>query len=320
MRHVTSTQERRDPPDAVMRQPITRADALEDLEGTCIALRFLDIESRRIALWHAAPRSGTGGAGLLFLHGVTYSSLSVFDLAVPGYDRHEFSALLRTAQADFHGFSIDLSGYGLSTSRDYAPQFADTCSEVSEAARQIRKLFALRSLTVVGWSYGAQLAARVVGTSKAADKCVFYGAFWGGGPTGRPVGGKVGVVPPGDRRRNTGTHAGADFRTPAHFDPNVKARFVERALQVDSTSPVAPLHHYAQGAPLFDPRLISCPILACYGSSDSSACDEDLDAMFATMPHRRAVRRCYDAADHNVHLGHQRQAFYESLFNFVDAC
>jgi pimeloyl-ACP methyl ester carboxylesterase len=305
------------PGATVAREPVDSGALQRDLVGTGLALHRLPVEQRQLALWHAPPAAGEGATGLLFLHGVTYSSLSVFDLAVPGHHRAEFSALLRAGAAGLHAMSLDLSGYGLSGARSRSPTFADTCGEVAQVLQQVRSLFKVQRLYGVGWSYGAQVMARVAARPGLLDGLVFYGAFWGGGSAGRPQGARVIRVPPGDRRRNTAEHAGGDFSTPAHYAPLVRSRFIERALQVDPTSPVAPLQHYALHEPLFAPQEIDCPVLACHGAADRSACGEDLRAMFAAMPHHHVLHRCFDGADHNVHLGHQRNAFFDTLFDFA---
>lgn len=270
-----------------------------------------------LAVWYK-PSVRPSRRALLLLHGLTYSSMSVFDLLVPAAPRGEFSAMLRFALAGIDVYAVDMEGYGLSESRGGCTPLHRYCADVAQVAHWISDRSGLRP-AVLGWSCGALTAARVAtDASSAISACVFYGSFWGGGQAGRPANSREINIPPGERRVNSHAHAQGDFVTTEFYDASVRSRFAERALEIDASSPIAYLHHMAAGDPLFDPREIAVPFLAIRGSHDRSSTAADMHELLARIPHDRKRFAEVPRSDHVAHMQHCRNAFYETIARFLD--
>lgn len=268
---------------------------------------------RVLAVWRAAV---PGGPPALLLHGVTYSSRSVFDLAVPGHPREEYSLMRALAGRGHDIYALDFAGYGLS---DDDPA-ADLSSHVADTAHVLAAIESRtgRKPALVGWSWGAQVAAALANRHPTAlRRLVFWGSFWGGGTAGRPAP-MAAMTAPSDRRRlNTPEHAAADFVTPANYEESVRHSFVRQALRIDPTSPVVGRVEVAAGVPLHDPTGVRVPILIVYGADDPMAIPADLAEYLDRVPHPdKAVVRIPDS-DHNTQFGRGRRRLADALDSFL---
>jgi len=276
--------------------------------------------SRALALWScaAAAQDADRPAPVLLLHGVTYSAMSVFDLAVPGRDRRDYSLIARLAAAGLDSFALDFAGYGLSDSDPDTRRVTDHVDQTRAAVAEIRRRTGRRPV-VVGWSWGGQVVGRL-GATVTGDEIagiVFWGAQWGGGPAGRPEFIRRMTPPPAPRRRNTVAHAGADFRTPAHYDPAVRDAFVEWARFLDPTSPTLGLSELLAAMPLFDPGRFRVPTLVLHGSHDQVVIEEDIVAMLRAIPAPGTERKIVPGGDHNAQYNHCRQAVVARIAEFA---
>lgn len=263
---------------------------------------------RRLAVWHQPQPE----APVLLLHGVTYSSRSVFDLAVPGHPREEYSLIRGLAARGHDVYALDLAGYGMS---DDDP-LADLGSQVRDVRHVLDEIRDRTGITpaLLGWSWGAQVAARLANEHPDRLRAlVFWGSFWGGGSVARPVT----APPPGGRRVNTVEHAAADFATPAHYDAFVRDAFVRMALVVDPTSPVVGRVEVAAGVPLHDPARISVPLLALRGSHDPICDPVDLAEYVARVPHGDKALVEIAGSDHNTQFSHGRHELVDHLDEFL---
>jgi alpha-beta hydrolase superfamily lysophospholipase len=271
-----------------------------------------------LALWSA--QAGPNAPSVLLLHGVTYSSLSVFDLAVPGAPRHEFSLLLTLAKMGLAAYALDAEGYGLSGARPEGSTLSGSASDLAAAIDAVSMRHQGARVALIGWSWGAQVAARFLSRDAPeapVSHLVFWGSCWGAGPAGPPEALR-GLEPPSVHRRvNTATHAGADFRTPGTYSPEVREAFVTRALQLDPTSPTLGLHAVARALPLHDPERIRVPVLAVHGEHDPMASPADLRDWLARIGNERRAYIRIAGADHNVQLSYARAALAGEITAFV---
>ncbi|WP_309676076.1 alpha/beta hydrolase [Halomonas eurihalina] len=256
------------------------------------------------------------GVPVLLLHGVTYSAASVFDLAVPGYERADFSTLLQLTWRGLDTWALDFAGYGLSGPRPYpdTETINDYVAQVRAASIEIEARTGVLPV-LVGWSWGAQVASRFAGHyPKSCPGLVFWSGLWGGS-------GMINYMrevrfPKEVRRRNTPTHAAADFRTPVAYAPEVRTAFISHALSLDPTSPTTGLRETVLNMPLHNPVNITCPVLAIHGELDPVVQIDDITDYVAALasPHKWHIR--LPGADHNAQFGHDRNRLFDAIADF----
>ena len=279
-------------------------------------IRVIPLEWRgtRLALLRRAnPR----GRPVLLLHGVTYSSASVFDLDVPGHDRSSYSTFMQLAARGMDCWSLDFAGYGFSETHVYnrMEMPGDYVAQVRDAADHVRSRTG-KAPVLIGWSWGAQVASRAVAYHpEAFSGLVFWGGFWGG--SGRLDQARKRALPTGERRCNTIEHAGADFLTPGNFRPEVKQAFVHHGLCLDPTSPTAGIVHSTLNLPLHDPGRIRRPTLVVHGSNDPVVDPDDIKDYAAGLGRNLAAHYCIPNADHNAQYSENRHMLFDCLADFA---
>jgi pimeloyl-ACP methyl ester carboxylesterase len=291
------------------------------LEARVRGIERIDVtmlDGLRLAVWCSGLERRDAKAIIVLLHGVTYSSLAVFDLVIPGMPRHAFSTLLALAQASYIACAVDMDGYGFSEARPRLASISDYSDDLAAVCSALRSVAPRLPLVLLGWSWGGQVASHCCGTYEAADALVFYGSLWGGGPSGLPERFRNGVLPPSPRRTNSIEHAGADFANPAHYDAQAKRAFVQRALCIDPTSPVGGIYEVARGEPLHSPAALKAPSLVIHGDHDPIISAGDILDFYHAIPHARKTYAVVPKADHNAHLGHARLRFLQILCDFLE--
>jgi pimeloyl-ACP methyl ester carboxylesterase len=102
------------------------------------------------------PKESAGA--ILFVHGSSMAAQPTFDLQVPG--RPDSSAMNWFARRGFDCWSVDMEGYGRSTTdRDNNAPIAQGADDCYAAAGYIQKLRGKRPFLVYGISSGALRAA-----------------------------------------------------------------------------------------------------------------------------------------------------------------
>lgn len=266
-------------------------------------------------------RSGPIGNApqILLLHGVTYSSTSVFHLQVDGQAPEEYSMILKLGQLGIGTWALDFSGYGLSdthpnqkeeTIKDYVDQVRCAVEHIHQQSGQYP--------VVAGWSWGAQVASLAVAKfPNIFSGLIFWSGIWGG--SGKANSLKMAKLPIAHRRINTTEHAGADFSTPLSFTAEVKAAFVKKALMVDPSSPTTGIRETIEHMPLHDPLQITIPTLVIQGENDAVVNPDDITAYYHSLASKN-VHYEVISADHNAQFSNQRFALVQSIENFTHGC
>ncbi|MCW7762562.1 alpha/beta hydrolase [Photorhabdus luminescens] len=253
---------------------------------------------------------------ILMLHGVTYSSSSVFHLSVPGYSIEEYSLILQLAKVGIGCWALDFAGYGLS---DTSPNqkhetIEDYVDQVSIAIKLIYQQTGQRPI-VAGWSWGAQVASKLAEKeSNNISGLVFWGGLWGG--TGQASHIRNLSLPSKSRRINTAEHASADFKTPSAFDKVVKNAFIIEALFVDPSSPTTGVRETINNIPLHEPSHINAPTLVIHGELDPVSGTQDTIDYVSNLGTFQTRYLVIPESDHNVQFNHNRYQLYEALAEF----
>jgi pimeloyl-ACP methyl ester carboxylesterase len=264
---------------------------------------------------------------LLLLHGLTYSTMAVFDLAVPGRARAEYSLLLRLAGLGIETYALDFPGHGLSSAD---PDGTEDITNGVKVGHQVRSVAtALRWIgeqhsvrpVLLGWSWGAKVAARCANQyPDLLSGLIYWSPYWPtvatGSPTEvRPVSGRTG------RRVNTVEDAASGFVTPGAFEPVVRDAFIQRALQVDPTSPVIVDRTSPRLNPPFDPRHLPMPVLLVQGANEpwksGRVRDFEEGKVLSSLPNAASRRVVIPNSDHNIQFGFARHQFDRVILEFI---
>jgi len=296
----------------------------EDLNAYARKLELVDIQ-RHMVSWQGAQLSllQTGpktGSQVLLLHGVTYSSASVFHLDVPGKASDEYSLILKLG-LQLGCWALDFAGYGFSDThhKQKDENIEDYVEQVKQAVEYIQECTNAKPI-VIGWSWGGQVASRYAGTyGDTISGLVFWGALWGGtGQQAEFV--KSLSLPEFHRRINTTLHAGADFKTPDTFDLSIKEAFVERALKQDPTSPTTGVRETAYNLPLHSPAAITIPTLVLHGEHDFVTQSDDVAHYFEALSSVNKQYMIIGNADHNAQFSFAREELINALVSFSMEC
>lgn len=287
-----------------------RASLASEVAAVGIAhLQIPCVDGLPLAVWTAGPGLEAQRPVVLLVHGATFSTLCTYDLAVPGLPRWSCSALLRMAQAGCTTIGVDLAGYGSSARRQQhgsvEQDSGDLCAVMDAVRGRTRA-----PLVLVGWSWGAQLAA-AVSIQRQVEGLVFYSSRW---HPEKPDAALVGREIPQWRTPNR-LAAGWDFVTPSNYEPEVRDAFVARGLTLEPSVPTVALR--AEGTTVFAPGDVSCPVLLVAGADDPSADEGDRQAMLGALKNESSRELVVAGADHNVHLGRRRDRFYQDVSTFV---
>ena len=133
---------------------------------------------------HLAGSSFAPERIVLFVHGATFPSESMFDIDLPGG-----SWMDHAARRGFDTYLLDIRGYGRSTrpkTMDEPPEknapFAgasDAVRDISAAVEFILKRRGVKSLNLVGWSWGTTtMAGYAAANPDKVEKLVLYAPVW----------------------------------------------------------------------------------------------------------------------------------------------
>lgn len=136
----------------------------------------LFVRNKHLAAWSKPAPNRT----ILFIHGATFSGSATFDLQVGGESWMDW-----LARRGYDVYSVDLRGYGRSdrppamkTDANANPPIANTeaaLDDVAKIVEFIRSRQSLEKVTLVGWSWGATLAARyAILAPDKVDRLVLY--------------------------------------------------------------------------------------------------------------------------------------------------
>jgi pimeloyl-ACP methyl ester carboxylesterase len=121
---------------------------------------------------------------VLFVHGATYPSETIFDINLPGGSWVEY-----VARSGYDVYFVDIRGYGRSTRPGAMdapatenPPFATTADAVKDVGSAIDFILKRRNsskLNLIGWSWGtALMAGYTMNNNERVNKLVLYGPLW----------------------------------------------------------------------------------------------------------------------------------------------
>jgi alpha-beta hydrolase superfamily lysophospholipase len=241
---------------------------------------------------------------VILCHGITYSSLAVYDIPIQGYSFCEWLALY-----GYRVFMPDYLGYGKSIySEDIKINSESAVRDLELTVDYIKESGCKGNIGIVGWSWGAQVAGLYVQkTSNVPSALVLYGFKWHIDRSTLPV-----IT--GNRRNNDENHLKSDFAVPQTILPDVLEMYVRRALDIDPTSPNGPRVEVLKKDSFLTPELIRIPTLIVHGHLDPGLDWNDSLLFF----NRVGSPEKYYSVIYGAHPLHMEKN-YRQLLNVLDA-
>lgn len=271
---------------------------------------YIDVDNNsKIALHHIANSSNLDKKerkAIILCHGITYSSLAVFDIPIEG-----FSFAERLANSGYDVFMPDYLGYGKSIyEKSVVVDVASAGRDLDLSLKFIRDLEKYSNLYLVGWSWGAQVAGKYAMEGEVrVDKLVLYGFKWHVKTEGLPE-------IRGDWRKNDINHLKADFAEPSTIIPEVLEEYFKRALELDPESSNGPRKEVLKRNYFLEPEHIKIPTLIVHGHKDPGLDVNDSIEFYARLKCIKYYSIIYGA--HPIHMEINYWQLIEIMRNFLD--
>jgi len=267
---------------------------------------YINIDaSNKIALhYFHCKENNSNNQAIILCHGITYSSLAVFDIPIKG-----FSFAERLVQLGYDVFMLDFLGYGKSIHGD------DVSVNVSTAIRDldisvsfIRHYKTYKYLNIIGWSWGTQVVGRYISLgAKSINRLVLYGFKWH-----MPTNGMV--EESAKWRINDINHLQSDFTVPETTLPDVMEKYFNVALEIDPTSPIEPRNEILKCNSFVNPDKIKIPTLIVHGHDD-----QGLDLIDSIKFYEKLKCIKYYSIIYGAHPIHMEKNFWQ-LLEIINNC
>lgn len=256
-----------------------------------------------------STNNGNKDAAILILcHGITYSSLAVYDIPIDGVSFAEEMAYL-----GYNVFMPDYLGYGNSYDGKNANVTMDTAvRDVQITIEFIRQSGFKGNIALLGWSWGAQVAGHLATRYEHNEISVLilYGFKWHIDCSKLSNANEM-------RRVNTADHLKQDFTVLDNISKDVIDTYIDTALKVNPTSPNGPRNELISNKRLaVVPTLINIPTMVIHGNDDEGVDLDDNMKFFSkiTCTEKQYIT-IYGA--HALHLEKTYKRFIRVVNNFI---
>jgi pimeloyl-ACP methyl ester carboxylesterase len=280
---------------------------------------------------------------VLFVHGSTYPADTSFDLPLDGLSWMDY-----IAQRGFDVYLLDLRGYGRSTRppemdqpAEKNPPLVTTDVAVKDVAAVVDNILARRrvpKINLIGWSWGTTIMASYTSQhNDKVEKLVLYAAQWlrstpplmggGDGPlgayrtvtmssakarwlTGVPENKKADLIPAGWFEKWATATQATDPQGSAQNPPVLRA---PNGTVQDSRE------FWQKGKPVYDPALITVPVLLLNAEWDSDTPPYMSQAVFERLvnaPYRRRI--LISEGTHTVIMEKNRMQLFREVQLFLE--
>jgi pimeloyl-ACP methyl ester carboxylesterase len=279
----------------------------------------------------------SGNKTILFVAGSTYPASTSFDLRLVG-----LSWMDHLAGKGHDVYLVDVRGYGLSTrppemdlpASDNQPIVRTPVAvhDVATAAAFIRSRRHVGKINLIGWSWGTTLMSRYTSENAAnVDKLVLVAPQWlRATPSAADTGGTLGAYRVVERSAakarwlNGVPEDKKDKILPdAWFEEWAKATFANTGVSRDKLrAPNGTVQdsreYWASGKPLYDPGLLTVPVLIVHADWDRDCPMDMAQTVFGKLlaaPYRRWVE--IGEGTHSVFMEKNRWQVFDAVDGFL---
>jgi pimeloyl-ACP methyl ester carboxylesterase len=274
---------------------------------------------------------------VLFVAGSTYPASTSFDLRLDG-----LSWMDHLAHKGYDVYLVDVRGYGQSTrpaemealASDSQPIVRTPVAvrDVASAAAFIRSRRELDKINLIGWSWGTTLMARFTSENAAqVNKLVLMAPQWlRTTPSAADAGGPLGAYRVVERSTTKGRWLNGvpedkkDAILPATwFEAWAEATFANTGIGTDKVrAPNGTVQdsreYWASGKPLYDPALLTVPVLIVHADWDRDCPMDMAQTVFGKLsaaPYRRWVE--IGEGTHSVFMEKNRWQVFDAVDGFL---
>ncbi len=269
-----------------------------------------------------SPSAGAKPLPVLFLvHGSSMSSLSSYDLTVPG--KGEYSLMDVFARYGFDVWTMDHEGYGRSTvtsgNSDIASGVADLTAALDVLARETGQA----KYHFFGESSGAIRAGAFAQAQPDRVERLILTAFTYKGNGAAEIGRRqqhLAELRASPRRKRDAAMVHSIFSRDGHpsaYDPAVADALVAAEMKYGDTVPSGTYIDMAANLPLVDPTKVTCPVLMTRGEWDGNSTNADLLDFFAQLPNGDRQYVILPNTSHSEVFGKNRQLLWYAMKNFL---
>jgi pimeloyl-ACP methyl ester carboxylesterase len=279
---------------------------------------------------------------LLFVHGATYPSESVFDLRLNGLSWMDY-----IARHGYDVYLVDVRGFGRSTrpvqmSRPAAqnPPIVSTATAVEDVAAAVDFILARRGvpkLSLMGWSWGTSIMGwYTTQHNDRVHRLVLYAPIWiSTSPQlvdpSVPLGAYRTVTRESARARwlrDVPEHRRADLIPAGWFDAWADAAFATDPVGARQDPPVLRIPNgavqdgrefWSAGKMLYDPAGIRVPTLLAHAEWDADLPSYMLHEYFARLTNA-PYKRCVEIGEgtHTIIMEKNRMQLFQAVQQFLD--
>ncbi|MGX1165679.1 pimeloyl-ACP methyl ester carboxylesterase [Bradyrhizobium sp. USDA 372] len=275
---------------------------------------------------------------VLFVAGSTYPASTSFDLRLDGV-----SWMDHLAQQGYDVYLVDVRGYGRSTRPSEMEEPASdnqpivrtpvAVRDVASAAAFIRSRRSVDRINLIGWSWGTTLMSRYASENLAhVNKLVLIAPQWlRTTPSAADSGGPLGAYRVVERSaaKSRWLNGVPDDKKnailpPAWFNAWAEATFANTGLGSDKLrAPNGTVQdsreYWASGKPLYDPSLLTMPVLIVHADLDRD-CPMDMAQTVFSKLSAAPYRRWIEIGDgtHSVFMEKNRWQVFAAVDGFLD--
>ncbi len=301
---------------------------------------YVDSDGYKLFVREVVPKRHKSRDYILFIHGLTFPAIADFDLQIPGYSVAEF-----LARNGFNCCIFDIRGYGKSDKPDDGEPLtmAKRARDISAVFEYLKEKRGADRIGLVGLSNGCNAIVEFLAGSPVSPAfvvmmgpCYLKNDFLRVGLRriravralftliGKS---RCGCVRFSKRLLEKRLYRGRE----AEIDRRAYEAFVNTAVNITcpgKNSLRAPIIPFVEssgalnyGEPLFDTRVLTCPVFVMRGNNDEICCERSAAALVRDLRrHGKSVRfAAFEDRGHDMHLYRKHDDVFGALCDFVDS-
>jgi alpha-beta hydrolase superfamily lysophospholipase len=257
---------------------------------------------------------------LFLVHGSSLSSMSSYDLDVPG---SEYSMMNVFANAGFDVWTVDHEGYGRSTQTANNSDIASGVEDLKAAMAVVQSRTGQSKVHMFGESSGAIRAGAFAQSEPDRVDRLILAAFTYKGSGAAEIERRkehLAALRTNPRRKRDAAMIRSIFSRDGHpslYDAAMVDALVASEMQYGDTVPSGTYLDMAANLPLVDPAKVRSPVLMTRGEWDGNSTNDDLLDFFRQLPNGDRQFVILPNTAHSQAFSKNRQLLWYAMKNFL---
>jgi alpha-beta hydrolase superfamily lysophospholipase len=272
----------------------------------------------------AAPKAGEPSKPAVFLvHGSSNSSLTSYDLTVPG--KGEYSLMNVLARYGYDVWTMDHDGYGRSGSSGNSSDIASGVEDLKAAMPLVLKETRQAKVHFFGTSSGAIRAAAYAQAQPEHVGRLILSAFTYKGNGAAEIERRrkrIEQLRASPRRKRDAAMIRSIFTRDGHpqfYDMAVPEAIIAEEMKYGNEVPSGTYLDMAANLPIVDPTKVLSPVLMLRGEFDGNSTNDDLLDFYRQLPNGDRQFVILPQIAHSPGWSKNRHLFYYALHSFLAA-